>query len=161
MPRIESEIKVRGFKDLVRELKALDAQLPSGYMGSTQAGALSGVNYDVAQYVVSRAKGRASTPLENRAADTMKAARQQRVSLVRLGGNRNPEALGAEFGAGQDVLRNTTRGVIPGWNQFRPWRGSGSNTGYFLFPTIRDDTPQIIRMYEDLIDKLTAKAFPD
>lgn len=151
MPRVESDIKIMGFKDLQRELRLVDAKLPKE---------LGNVNHDVAEYVIMRAKGRASTPLEHRAADTMKAARSQKVALVRLGGPRNPEALGAEFGAGQDVLRNTTRGTMPGWNQFRPWRGSGSDTGYFLFPTIREDTPQIIDMYYDLIDSLTRRAFP-
>jgi hypothetical protein len=90
----------------------------------------------------------------------MKAARQQKVAIIRLGGNRNPEALGAEFGAAQGVLRNTTRGVMEGWNQFRPWRGNGSEAGYFLMPTIREDTPQIIEHYLELIDHLARRAFP-
>jgi hypothetical protein len=151
VPRISSSIEIKGFKDLQRELRLVDARLPKE---------LGDVNYDVAQYVIARSKGRASTPLENRAAGTLKAARQQKVSLVRLGGPRNPEALGAEFGAGHNTLRNTTRGVMEGWNQFRPWRGSGAGAGYFLFPTIREDTPQIIDMYYDLIDNLTRRAFP-
>ena len=151
MVRVSSDIEIRGLKDLIRELRNIDEKLPKE---------LGNVNYDVANYVIDRARGRTSTPLEARAARTMKAARQQRVSLIRLGGNSYPEALGAEFGAGQGVLRNTTRGVMEGWNQFRPWRGSGTGAGYFLVPTIRDDTPQIIDMYLDLLDQLTARAFP-
>lgn len=151
MPRIHTSLEINGLKDLQRELRAVNDKLPKE---------LGNVNHEVAQYVISRSKGRASTPLENRAADTLSAARNQRVSMVRLGGSRNPEALGAEFGAGHNVLRNTSRGSMQGWNQFRPWRGSGGGAGYFLFPTIREDTPQIIEMYLDLIDRLTQRAFP-
>lgn len=150
MARIQSGIEIRGLKDLRKALRDVDEKLPKE---------LANVNQDVARFVIDRAQGRAATPLENRAARTMKAARQQQVALIRLGGARYPEALGAEFGAGQNTLRNTTRGVMVGWNQFRPWRGSGSGAGYFLFPTIRDDTPQIIDMYYELIDEFTRRVF--
>lgn len=152
MPRIDSRYEIKGLADFKRELRKINDQLPKE---------LGNVNHDVAQYVKRRAQGRASTPLEHRAAATMTAARQQRTALIRLGGARNPEALGAEFGAGRNIERHTSRGSVAGWNQFRPWRGSGLDAGYFLFPTIRDDTPQILDLYLDLIDRLAKKAFPD
>ncbi len=146
-----SNIRINGLVDLQRELRKINEKLPK---------ALGDVNKDVADYVVHRAQGRASTPLEHRAADTLKAARQQRVALVRMGGAKNPEALGAEFGAIRNIPRNTGRGIVRGWNQFREWRGNDESAGYFLFPTIRDDTPQIIDRYAELIDRLCKKAFP-
>lgn len=48
---------------------------------------------------------------------------------------------GAEFGGG---ARPTTR-------QFRPWRGSGTGAGYFLFPTVRGDRDFIEQQYGDAI----------
>jgi hypothetical protein len=147
-----SDIRIDGLVDLQRELRKINDQLPKE---------LGDVNKQVADFVVRRAKGRASTPLEHRAADTLKAARQQRVALVRLGGAKYPEALGAEFGAIRDIPRNTARGTVRGWNQFREWRRNGIDAGYFLFPTIREDTPQIIDLYADLIDRLCKRAFPD
>ena|SRR5687768_13104676 len=150
MARIRTGIEIRGLKDLTRALKDIDAQLPKE---------LADLNQQVGESVISGARGRASTPLEHRAARTLKAARQQRVVLIRLGGGRYPEALGAEFGAGQGTLRNTTRGVMEGWNQFRPWRGSGGDAGYFLFPTIREDTPQIIDRHYDLIYEFVQRHF--
>jgi hypothetical protein len=147
-----SNIRINGLVDLQRELRKINTELPKK---------LGDVNKEVADYVVRRSKGRASTPLEHRAAGTLKAARQQRVALVRLGGAKNPEALGAEFGAMQNQERRTGRGSVLGWNQFLAWRGSGTGAGYFLFPTIRQDTPQIIDKYAELIDKMCKAAFPD
>lgn len=152
MTRIDSRVEVKGLADLRRELRRVNDQLPKE---------LGNVNHKVAEYVIDRATGRASTALEHRAARTMSAARQQRAAIIRLGGAKNPEALGAEFGAGQNIARQTSRGSVRGWNQFRPWRGSGPDAGYWLFPTIRQDTPQIIEMYLKMIDELTRRAFPD
>jgi hypothetical protein len=156
MPRTQvagGHVTVRGLKDLQRELRRLDKDLPRE---------LGDANQDVARYVVRRATDRARRlgAMQAKAAESLTAARQQRIAAVRFGGARHPEAMGAEFGADRNVPRSTSRGVVQGWNQFRPWRGSDTRAGYFLFPTIRDDTPQIIELYGELIDRLTRKAFP-
>lgn len=49
---------------------------------------------------------------------------------------------GAEFGGGR---RTTT-------HQFRPWRGSGTGAGYFLWPTIRAMDDKIHDQYSEALD---------
>lgn len=51
--------------------------------------------------------------------------------------------------------------VIRGWNQFEKWLGNGSNAGYALFPTMRENREEVIKMYETEIAQLTRQAFPD
>lgn len=50
---------------------------------------------------------------------------------------------------------------VRGWRQFKEWRGNKAGAGYFLFPTIRSHADEIVEMYGDAIDKISAKAFPD
>lgn len=62
---------------------------------------------------------------------------------VRLDARRQPAILGAVFGGGR---RPTTR-------QFPPWRGSGRDSGYLLFPDLRQQERQIDTIVTALIDK--------
>lgn len=62
---------------------------------------------------------------------------------IRLDVRSQPAILGAVFGGGR---RSTTR-------QFPPWRGSGRNSGYILFPELRQQERQLDRIVVDLIDK--------
>lgn len=55
---------------------------------------------------------------------------------------------GAEFGGGSK----------PRTRQFERWRGSGPGSGYFLFPTVRDDEDQIMERYGDALMKAVDKA---
>lgn len=147
-------IEIRGLVDFQRALRQLNADLPKE---------LGTLNKTVADFVIDRAQGRAASlgPLWVRAARSLSAARKQRAAVVRMGGLRHPEALGAEFGAIRNIPRLTNSGrSVRGWNQFREWRGSDTDAGYFLYPTIREDTPQILDMYADLIERLAKKAFP-
>jgi hypothetical protein len=65
-------------------------------------------------------------------------------SKVGLDVNAQPAIKGAEFG-GQGRPRTM---------QFPPWRGSGADAGYFLFPTIREEATlrNIELLLDDLID---------
>jgi hypothetical protein len=152
MPQVFGGIRIRGFKELQKALRQIDKDLPKE---------LATANQQVAQYVVDKAKVRAGTlgRLWARAADSLAAARQQRVAAIRYGGGRYPMAMGAEFGAAQGTLRQTSRGVVHGWNQFRPWRGSGGGAGYFLFPTLRREDDQIIDLYGEVLDDLIGRHF--
>ena len=71
--------------------------------------------------------------------------------------------MGAEFGSGRNKLRMLPNegGDRLGWNQFKPWRGSGQGAGYFLYPAIRDTTPEIVDMYGDAVEQIARKAFPE
>ena len=68
---------------------------------------------------------------------------------------------GAEFGAARNQLRNTQRGPVAGWNQFEPWRGSGPDTGYFLWPTIREEADRIVEAIDEALEPLWKRAFPE
>jgi hypothetical protein len=62
---------------------------------------------------------------------------------VRLDVRAQPAILGAVFGGGR---RPTTR-------QFDPWRGSGREAGYILFPELREQELFLDRTVTTLIDK--------
>jgi hypothetical protein len=149
-----AKVNVRGLDDLRRELKKLD-----------EAGLIDGlkdVNQSVAALVVGWAQSRASTPLEKKAAATLKASRTQARAQVTFGGAKSQFAEGAEFGATRDLLRTTPGGrSVLGWNQFKDWRGNKEDAGYFLFPAIRAHEEEIAEQYLDGIEKLASKAFPD
>jgi hypothetical protein len=153
MPQVYHGIQVRGIKDLQKALRQINEDLPKE---------LATANQHVAQHVVTKARARAAGlgRMEARAAESLAAARQQRIAAIRYGGARYPMAMGAEFGAAQNTLRQTARGVMRGWNQFRPWRGSDSNAGYILFPTLRAESDQIVDLYGDVLGQLTRKHFP-
>lgn len=71
-----------------------------------------------------------------KSAPSVKATSARRSALtagIGLGGNSAPWAGGAEFGGQR---RPTTQ-------QFKPWRGSGETTGYFLYPAIRANSDDI------------------
>lgn len=94
-----------------------------------------------------------------RAATTLRAANVAQGAAVRYGAG-VPWAMGAEFGAAQGQARNTQRGTVHGWNQFRPWRGSGSDAGYFVWPTIHERDVLIVAAYAAAIDQLGDRLFP-
>jgi hypothetical protein len=94
-----------------------------------------------------------------RAATTLRAANVAQGAAVRYGGG-VAWAMGAEFGAGQNASRNTRRGTVKGWNQFRPWKGSGSSAGYFVWPTIHERDALIVAAYAAGIDQLADRLFP-
>jgi hypothetical protein len=63
---------------------------------------------------------------------------------VSLGGSAYPMAAGAEFGGG---ARPTTQ-------QFKPWRGSGSGAGYFVYEAIRRNAPDIGERFAEAADAI-------
>lgn len=134
-------VKVVGLSDLRRELKKLD--------DSDEFNAeLKEVNFEIADTVVGRAKVFASTKLQRRAAQSLKAGRGASRATISGGGAQTPFFGGAEFGSIQ-------------YTQFEPWRGNDRSAGYFLYPTIRNSTDEIVEMYGDALEKITARAFPD
>lgn len=135
-------IEVVGLAELRRDLKKLAEK--------DQLAQLREANLRVADMVVDAAQGKASTRLQQRAAQTLSAARMDRAA-VRLGKG-FAGALGAEFGAGRNKQRTGPSGRrYTGYNQFDEFRGSGDSAGYFLWPAIRDKTPDILEAYVDEI----------
>jgi hypothetical protein len=107
--------------------------------------------------VIPAAKAKASTRMEQRAADTLVPVKSVSGGAVRLGRG-FAGALGAEFGAGRNQRRRGrprgTVATVSGWNQFKPWRGSGREAGYFLWPAIRDREAEIIDRYAKLFEEM-------
>jgi len=146
-----NQIVVEGIKEFRAALKEL------GDPTATKEFKLAGYNA-AAEVVVPRAQGRASAlgRMQSAAAATLQPKKTVTGGAVSFGQG-VPFAMGAEFGAAQDQLRNTQRGTIRGSNQFEAWRGNGSDAGYFLWPTIRDDAEEIVGKFAEGIDKLTQR----
>lgn len=62
---------------------------------------------------------------------------------IKLDPRSQPAIFGAVFGGGR---RPTTR-------QFPPWRGSGREAGYMIYPDLRAEERQIDRLVVELIDR--------
>lgn len=146
-------LDVEGMRDLRRELGRLD--------DSTFKDELREINANIAESIVRLARSRASTPLQKKAAESLKAGRQLAKAVISAGGARYPFFGGAEFGADQNKQRIRATGTYTGYAQFPPWRGSGRSAGYFLYPTIRAEESAIIEQYLAMVDDLTRRAFPD
>jgi hypothetical protein len=107
--------------------------------------------------------------LQAKAAQSLKASKTVGRAQVSGGNAQVPFFFGAEFGAKQNILRGERRragwagpGRYIGFRQFLPWKKPGQgNTGYFLFPTLRAETDQIIELYADELDRVTKAAFPE
>jgi len=133
-------IRVEGLKDLTRELRKADRDFPKQ---------IRLVNLRIATDVANEARSGATSlgGVAAKAAPSIRALAQQSRAQVKLGSDRYPYALGAEFGS----LR---------FRQFKAWRGSGQSAGYFLYPAIRKESPQIIASYSRMVADVTRAAFP-
>lgn len=129
-------VRVEGLRELNKALREIgpDAQKQ-----------LKETNLDVAQDVARDATGIAYGlgGVAAKTAPSIKAASRVVAAGVSFGSGM-PWAMGAEFGGGR---RSTTQ-------QFKPWRGSGPQAGYFVYEAIRQDSEEIVEAYEDAIDKV-------
>lgn len=112
----------------------------------------------VATEAASEARGRAHTPMQRRAAQTISNASTSSYGAVRFGGGFEG-AFGAEFGAARNQRRIVHHfGYYTGWNQFDYWRGSGGDAGYFFYPALRDVTRDSRPMVADEVARIFEKA---
>lgn len=132
--RSSDAIHVEGLTELNRSLKAMDSNLPKQ---------LRAANKDVATEVAHGAQSAAYAlgGVAAKTAPSIKASAGVTSAGVALGGPDYPFAGGAEFGSAR-------------YPQFKPWRGNGSDAGYFVYPTIRDKVDDIQRTYEEAVDDL-------
>lgn len=146
-------IEVKGLKDFQRELRRIDKELPK----ELRQVSLTAANL-VAEGTRSSFASRAG--VTSAVAASVKALAQQRGAFVRIGGSGKAEAaLGAEFGGGKyGAGRPSPFGGHT--TQFASWRGSGSDAGYSLYPTLRSKTDELIDLYGDALEALAARAFP-
>lgn len=160
-------IAVVGLTDFRKQLQKVIRE--GGETGDTL---LKDANWRVAQYVVEKSQARAETVgrMQARAAQAMKASRtSSRAQIIGTADPKTPFFFGAEFGAKQNILRKPRKaagwagpGRYVGYRQFLPWKKPGSgDTGYFLYPTMRAESDNIVKMYGDEIDDIMRQVFPD
>ncbi len=147
-------VELAGLKDFQKELRRIDKELPKE---------LRKVHLTAAQLVaeVTRASFASSPGVTSAVPASVKALAQQRSAAVRIGGaGKAQAALGHEFGGGKyGPGRPSPRGGHT--TQFPPWRGSGANAGYHLYPTLRSKTDELVEMYGDGFERIARRAFPD
>lgn len=154
MPKVRTgDIQVEGLKELSRVLKSMDNDL---------AKELRGANKDAAQIAATASKQRALSIGGSAAkgATSIRASAAVKSASVGFGGSSAPWEVGAEFGANRDAQRSRSTGSYVGYRQFQPWRGSGGNAGYFVFPSIRDNEGRIVEQYTEALDELIRRTFP-
>jgi len=134
-------ISIEGLPELQAALRLLDRDLEKE---------LRKANREVAKFVADDARSAASAlgSTAAKAAPSLKASAGSAYAGVSLGGGAYPFAAGAEFGGQR---RPTTM-------QFEPWRGTGEDAGYFLYPTIRRDAERIEEEYGAALDDLIRRA---
>ena len=130
-------VKVTGLAELNKALKALGPEVQSE---------LKAAHFEVGSMVADDAKSIAYGlgGVAAKVAPSIKATKAAAGAAVSFGGAAYPFAGGAEFGS----LR---------YKQFKTWRGSGSDAGYFVYPAIRQDADQIETTYVERIDDLMRK----
>lgn len=139
MPTIRSgEIQVHGLSELSRALRRLESGFPDE---------LKAANREAADMVATASKGRAASlgGVAAHVAPSIGSRAGATSAGVAFGGAAWPMAGGAEFGA----IRYT---------QFKPWRGNGPGAGYFVYPSIRDNSERITETYTDRVDDLIRRA---
>jgi len=143
-------VGVVGLEEFRKALRTMDKQLPRE---------LRKANKNAAEVVASAARSRAESQggVQAKTAPSVKAAAEARHAKVSLGGARYPFALGANFGAGHNKPRSTSRGAVLGWNQFPAWGGNqvtGGANDMFLYWAIRAKRAAFMRAYERELDQL-------
>lgn len=121
-------VQVEGLRELNRALKQL---------GPEHQRELKDAGMDAANVVVRAATGLAYAHggVAAKTAPSLRAHGWTGGAGVSMGGSGYPFAGGAEFGS----IR---------YKQFQPWRGNGSDAGYFLYPAIRNESDAITEAYD-------------
>lgn len=149
---VAGSVKVTGMREARAALKRCEDADRQSELRST--------NVEVAELIVTEGRQRAAgvSALAAKAARTLRAGRALTRATVTLGGASAPFALGAEFGAFRNQRRFNVGGNPPrhgqGWNQFAGWRGNHEDAGYFMYPSIRENTDRIVDMYGDAIERI-------
>ncbi len=134
-------VDIPGLRYFQNQLAALDPELIEEFKRlNFRIGDL------VAQAAASRA--RAVGGVAAKVAPFLKSARAKETASVTYNSKRLPFGAGAEFGS----IRHP---------QFKPWRGNGEEGGYFLYPSIRELSPRILREYAEGFDAIAKRAFPE
>ena len=133
------------------DAKSKDLQTFARQLQGTVDDSLRIIGIETANDARKKASGQGS--MAAKGAASIRGGVEFRGAFVDFGGNQAPFMAGAEFGGGLHGAANpTSRGGYT--TQFRPWRGKGSDAGYFIWPTVRqrqrNDNKRIIT--EDIED---------
>lgn len=133
-----SGVVAEGLPELARALKEIDSSLVKE---------LRKANKSVATFVAADARSAAVAlgGVAAHVAPSVKPSAGATYAGVAMGGPGYPMAAGAEFGSYR-------------FKQFQPWRGNGSDAGYFLYPAIRQDSDRIETEYKQAADAVIRKA---
>ena len=168
--RVKNNSVAVGVVGLTEFRRSLNKVLTEG--GPSGNDLLKAANWRVSQFVVEKAQARAATVgrMQARAAEALRASKTaSRAEIVGTASSKVPFFFGAEFGAKPNILRKPRAaagwagpGRYYGYRQFLPWKKpGGGNTGYFLFPTMREESGNIVDIYGKEIDAIMRKVFPD
>lgn len=147
------QVQIRGLKEFTREVTKLDKAHGRGLQK-----ALTKANRQAAKMVLAETRSAASTPLQQRAARSLRVTAAASRSGIEVSKDRFEGAFGAEFGGGKHGKGNPTpKGGYT--TQFPPHRG---RAGYFIFPTVRRlRGGEAMYLYRAAVDDAFAAAFPD
>jgi hypothetical protein len=137
-----ARVEVTGLRELLREARKVERDLPK---------AMRTALLPVSQEVMGRARLRAGAlggVHRHAARRGLRAGATQNTAWIKLVATTEPTILGAEFGGG---ARKTTR-------QFPPWRGAGSDAGYFVYPEIRGSADDVMEHVENAVEDLMRQA---
>lgn len=139
-------VHVKGLAEFQRALRDVDNDLPKE---------LRKAHKDIAEFIKDKAQARArsGSAQQAKAAPGIRAGAEQRRALLKIGGARNPFAIGAFFGARK-------------YKQFPKWVGNqwqpGDHGGPLIIgPVLADNTEEVIDRLDAMVAELSRKAFPD
>jgi len=143
---VETQIRVRGLRELIRDLRALD----DGALGRE----VRGVNLSFARRIVPMVQARYSSlypTVDGGGAGSIRATAGVDRATVVIGGASAPYMPGQEFGSNR-------------YRQFFPWTGKApsgvGSVGRFLYPVLREEVPDLMDEYVEAIDQVLSRAFP-
>ena len=143
---VELEVAIPGLTAYRRGLNKID---------KSYGKRIGQINKRAAQKVASNAASRYSalhTRISGRGVKSIRASAAQAAARVKIGSARTPYIVGQEFGSNK-------------YPQFRPWSGQmpggKGSVGKFLYPAVREETPDLIDAYLKELDDLAREAYPN
>jgi hypothetical protein len=117
---------------------------------------IRGASLAIAQDIAPKAAARARQVggVAKYVAPTIKARRDRVPKIVMGGTKRLPARDGRPRRGPNQTVGNVVWGAEFGsgrYPQFHPWRGSSTGAGYFLWPTIREESDDITERYADAL----------
>lgn len=141
MPFADDAIRVHDLRGFARELRAASRAAPKVVQRENKRFAERVATTTRAEY------SRQHPSMSGRGAGSIRPLATATRAQVAIGSGRAPYVLGQEFGS----IR---------YRQFPAWRGSGPGAGYFLYPTVREELPELREDYLDAVGDALERAFP-